>query len=175
MTTAYYKGAVGAVVVYDITKIRSFENTEGWIDHIRQTLGSNDPVILLLGNKLDLRHHRSVASHEGQSFAKSKNVLFLEASAKDATNVRKAFEMLIDHVKIKDAAAKLKRDVDVGAGLESGAKALTQTVEAHRGPLGVVQAQPKPSYSLRNSMKGCLDSAKESCCSPFSCCFVGAK
>ena len=170
VTTAYYKGAVGAIVVYDITKIRSFENAERWIDSIRDSLGCDSPVILLLGNKLDLRHHRSVTTEDGHNLARSKKTLFFEASAKDGTNIQKAFNYLVDHVKENFTQTQLKRDVGLGAGLERGAQALSYTKRDCKSPVSVVQTQPKSKYSLRDSAQRCLEGAKESCCSKFYCC-----
>jgi len=170
VTTAYYKGAVGAIITYDITKIRSFENASRWIDDIRHTLGSDSPIILLLGNKLDLRHHRSVTTEEGHKMAQNKKTLFIEASAKDGTNIHKAFDLLVDHVKDQVAESELRRDVECGAGLERGAKALSQTERKRKDPVSVVQTQPKSTCSLRESTHRCVERAKELCCSKFYCC-----
>ena len=97
-TTAHYHQSVGVVVMYDITKVRTFQNAEKWINHLRETLADNCPVIMLVGNKLDIRHNRSVTASDGLKLAKKLDVLFDEVSAYDGTNVHKIFLRLIDHV-----------------------------------------------------------------------------
>ena len=168
-TAGYYKSAVGVVVLYDVTRVRSFENAARWIDHARDLLGPASPPILLLGNKLDLRHNRSVATEEGHNLAKSKKTFFFEISAKDATNVQKAFQLLINQIEEKLAQEELKSDVKQENGLEQGSKSLGQTKSMKCDPLTVVQKQPKSKFSLRDSTQHCIDAAKESCCPNFTC------
>ena len=64
----YYRGAVGALVVYDIAKLLTFENVERWLKELRDHADSNI-VITLVGNKTDLRHLRAIQSEEAQTFA----------------------------------------------------------------------------------------------------------
>ena len=68
ITSAYYRGAVGALLVYDITKKQTFDNTERWLTELREH-ADEDIVILLVGNKSDLRHIRAVSTEEGAAFA----------------------------------------------------------------------------------------------------------
>ncbi|GBF89863.1 hypothetical protein Rsub_02567 [Raphidocelis subcapitata] len=67
ITSAYYRGAVGALLVYDITKSVSFENVERWLKELRDHADANI-VIMLVGNKSDLRHLRSVQTDDAQSY-----------------------------------------------------------------------------------------------------------
>ncbi|MCQ2815743.1 MAG: Rab family GTPase [archaeon] len=90
ITRSYYKGAVGALVVYDITRKDSFEHISNWLREIKQH-GSQDVVILLIGNKCDLEDKRAVTYEEGQKLADDNGLIFLETSAKDNTNVSEAF------------------------------------------------------------------------------------
>jgi small GTP-binding protein len=64
----YYRGAVGALLVYDIAKHITYENTEKWLRELRDHADSNI-VIMLVGNKSDLRHLRAVPTDEAKSFA----------------------------------------------------------------------------------------------------------
>ena len=64
----YYRGAVGALLVYDITKKQTFENAERWLQELREHADS-DIVILLVGNKCDLRHIRAVTTEEAREFS----------------------------------------------------------------------------------------------------------
>lgn len=68
ITSAYYRGAVGALLVYDITKRSTFENVERWLAELKEH-ADDGVVILLVGNKSDLRHIRAVSTEEGAAFA----------------------------------------------------------------------------------------------------------
>ena len=68
ITNAYYRGAVGALLVYDITNIQSFYNTSAWLKEIK-TYADNNIVILLVGNKTDLKDKREVKKEEAAAYA----------------------------------------------------------------------------------------------------------
>lgn len=68
ITSAYYRGAVGALLVYDITKKQTFDNAERWLNELREH-ADQEIVILLVGNKSDLRHIRAVTTEEARDFA----------------------------------------------------------------------------------------------------------
>uniref|UniRef100_A0A2K6F4N7 small monomeric GTPase n=1 Tax=Propithecus coquereli TaxID=379532 RepID=A0A2K6F4N7_PROCO len=74
ITSAYYRGAVGALLVYDIAKHLTYENVERWLKELRDHADSNI-VIMLVGNKSDLRHLRAVPTDEARAFAE-KNAAF---------------------------------------------------------------------------------------------------
>mmetsp|Transcript_16274 Transcript_16274/g.31552 ORF Transcript_16274/g.31552 Transcript_16274/m.31552 type:complete len:215 (+) Transcript_16274:616-1260(+) len=90
ITRSYYRGAAGALLVYDITRRETFNHLTRWLEEARQNANSN-MVILLVGNKLDLEHRRAVSYEEGAKFAEENGLIFLEASAKTAKNVEEAF------------------------------------------------------------------------------------
>ncbi|XP_021845632.1 ras-related protein Rab2BV [Spinacia oleracea] len=94
ITSAYYRGAVGALLVYDLTKKQSFDNVNRWLHELRDHADSNI-VIMLVGNKSDLRHLRGVTEQEGQFLAEREELVFLETSALDSTNVDKAFQTIL--------------------------------------------------------------------------------
>ncbi|KAI3517392.1 hypothetical protein L1887_16606 [Cichorium endivia] len=94
ITSAYYRGAVGAFLVYDITKAQSFENVTRWLRELRDHADSNI-VIMLAGNKSDLSHLRAVKESDGQRLAEQEGLSFLETSALEAQNVEKAFQMIL--------------------------------------------------------------------------------
>lgn len=97
ITSAYYRGAVGALLVYDISKQITFENVERWLkelrDHAEQSI-----VIMLVGNKSDLRHKRAVTTEHAMAFAESNNLAFIETSALDATGVDEAFRQILTEI-----------------------------------------------------------------------------
>jgi len=90
ITSAYYRGAVGALLVYDITKRATFESCERWLRELRDHAVPNI-VIMLVGNKSDLKHLRAVSTEEAKDFAEKNSLSFIETSALDATNVDTAF------------------------------------------------------------------------------------
>ena len=92
ITRAYYKGAVGALLVYDITRRDSYEHLNKWLKEIKNN-ASKDITIILIGNKKDLENQRQVTYEEGESFARENNLLFLETSAKSADNINEAFNL----------------------------------------------------------------------------------
>ncbi|KAG0164479.1 Ras- protein Rab-11A [Apophysomyces sp. BC1034] len=98
ITGAYYRGAVGALLVYDITRQSSFQNVTHWLKELREHADQNI-VIMLVGNKVDLSDtSRAVTSDEGGSLAEQEGFLFMETSALDATNVESAFATVFDNI-----------------------------------------------------------------------------
>merc|ERR1711977_350079 len=91
ITSAYYRGAVGALLVYDIAKHQTYVNVTRWLKELRDHADSNI-VIMLVGNKSDLRHLRAVPTDEAKQFASENNLSFIETSALDASNVELAFQ-----------------------------------------------------------------------------------
>jgi len=91
ITSAYYRGAVGALLVYDISKHQTYENVTRWLKELRDHADTNI-VIMLVGNKSDLRHLRAVPTEEAKEFASQNGLSFIETSALDASNVELAFQ-----------------------------------------------------------------------------------
>ncbi|KAG6964444.1 hypothetical protein JG688_00007691, partial [Phytophthora aleatoria] len=97
LTAAYYRNAVGAMIVYDITNRSSFEHVTGWLAQVHEH-SHESLVLILVGNKCDLAHlpeSREVSTLEAARFAVKHSMEFLETSALDATNVVDAFKKLI--------------------------------------------------------------------------------
>ncbi|KAK2460655.1 hypothetical protein APHAL10511_007125 [Amanita phalloides] len=90
ITSAYYRGAVGALLVYDIAKHATYVNVTRWLKELRDHADSNI-VIMLVGNKSDLKHLRAVPTDEAKAFATENGLSFIETSALDASNVESAF------------------------------------------------------------------------------------
>ncbi|KAH9770887.1 hypothetical protein WN944_019475 [Citrus x changshan-huyou] len=97
VTSAYYRGAVGALVVYDITRRSSFDSVKRWLEelttHCDTAVGR-----MLVGNKCDLDSIRDVSTEEGKSLAEEEGLFFMETSALDSTNVEAAFEVVIREI-----------------------------------------------------------------------------
>ncbi|CAN1283542.1 Ras-related protein RABA1c [Linum perenne] len=87
ITSAYYRGAVGALLVYDVTRHATFENTERWLKELRDHT-----------NKSDLRHLVAVSTEDGKSFAERESLYFMETSALEAVNVENAFAEVLTQI-----------------------------------------------------------------------------
>ncbi|TYH86699.1 hypothetical protein ES332_D01G062800v1 [Gossypium tomentosum] len=97
ITSAYYRGAVGALLVYDVTRHITFENVERWLKELRDHTDSNI-VIMLVGNKADLRHLRAVSTEEAKAFAEREKTYFMETSALESLNVENAFTEVLTRI-----------------------------------------------------------------------------
>ncbi|KAI6044212.1 GTPase [Pisolithus marmoratus] len=97
ITSAYYRGAVGALLVYDISKQATFANVTRWLKELRDHADSNI-VIMLVGNKSDLKHLRAVPTEEATNFATQNELSFIETSALDASNVDSAFQTILTDI-----------------------------------------------------------------------------
>ena len=95
----YYQNAACAIVVYDITSMDSFNNVKAWIEECKNS-GPKTIIFMLIGNKSDLESKRAVTEDEGKELAELYDIKFYEASAKNGTNVEKAFsEPLLQIIK----------------------------------------------------------------------------
>lgn len=90
ITSAYYKGSHGVILVYDVTDRESFNNIANWINETRKHAGTNI-VKVLVGNKCDLTEARKVTTKEGQEYAEREKMLFFETSAKAKINIEETF------------------------------------------------------------------------------------
>ncbi|XP_021740908.1 ras-related protein RABA4d-like [Chenopodium quinoa] len=97
VTSAYYRGAVGAMLVYDMTKRQSFDHIARWLDELRGHADKNI-VIMLIGNKCDLASLRAVPVEDAKEFAERENLFFMETSALDSTNVETAFLTVLTEI-----------------------------------------------------------------------------
>ena len=97
ITSAYYRGAKGVIICYDITRKNSFDNVDKWLDDFKSK-ADEDAVILLIGNKNDLNHIREVDKEEAALKAQKYNIGFMETSAKENDNVQKAFITIFQEI-----------------------------------------------------------------------------
>ena len=89
----YYKGSHGILLLYDITKVNSFENIREWIKDIREEVYEK-AIIFIIGNKIDKIEERKVSTEQGEKLAQEFNLPFFEASAKSGENVDEIFKAL---------------------------------------------------------------------------------
>ncbi|KAF8949207.1 hypothetical protein BGZ47_008986 [Haplosporangium gracile] len=97
ITSAYYRGAVGALLLYDITQHGTYESVSRWLSEVREHADPNI-IVMMVGNKSDLRHLRSIHTEEAKGFAEENGLMFIETSALDATNVDIAFTNLLTEI-----------------------------------------------------------------------------
>jgi len=97
ISAAYYRGANGALICYDITNAETFQNLSKWFKEI-ENQGENGCINILIGNKCDLAHLRQVDTEEARKLAEKHNVSFLETSAANNTNVELAFTSLLKEI-----------------------------------------------------------------------------
>ncbi|KAF1921010.1 ATP synthase regulation protein NCA2-domain-containing protein [Ampelomyces quisqualis] len=129
ITTAYYRGAMGILLVYDVTDERSFNNIRTWFSNVEQhaTEGVNK---ILIGNKCDWEEKRAVSTEQGQALADELGIPFLEVSAKSNINVDKAFYSLAGDIK-KRLIDSARTDPAAGPKVDVG-----QTGDANGGGMG---------------------------------------
>jgi len=98
VTSAYYRGALGAMVVYDVTRRATFEHVPRWVEELRAH-ADGSTVVVLIGNKADMpAARREVAADEAARLAEEQGLFFSEASALSGDNVERAFLTLLEEV-----------------------------------------------------------------------------
>ena len=110
ITSSYYRGAHGIMVVYDVSDRETFDNVRHWLEEIDSNSGPNVER-LLVGNKCDLVDKRAVTYEQGKEFADSIGVSFVETSALASTNVDEAFLGLAKSIKEKGIAGAQRPSV----------------------------------------------------------------
>ncbi|KAK6945341.1 Small GTPase [Dillenia turbinata] len=139
VTSAYYRGAVGAMLVYDLSKRQSFDHMARWLEELRGHADKNI-VIMLVGNKSDLGSLRAVPTEDAKEFAERENLFFMETSALESTNVETAFlTVLTDIYKIVSKKTLAAND-DGGsgnAGMLKGTKILVPGQESNSSARGI--------------------------------------
>ncbi|XP_012068454.2 ras-related protein RABA6b [Jatropha curcas] len=107
ITSSYYRGALGALLVYDITRRATFDNVKKWLKELRE-FSKSDMVVVLVGNKSDLDNSRQVGEEEGKNLAEAEGLCFMETSALENINVEEAFlEMITKIHEIMSQKAKI--------------------------------------------------------------------
>ncbi|XP_044740484.1 ras-related protein Rab-4B [Chrysoperla carnea] len=126
VTKSYYRGAAGALLVYDITSRDSFNVVSTWLRDAR-LLASPGVVILLIGNKKDLDVERQVTFIEASQFAQENELMFLETSAKTGESVEESFLKCSKTILAKIESGELDPD-RTGSGIQYGSQPKTLNV-----------------------------------------------
>ncbi|EGD81649.1 hypothetical protein PTSG_02365 [Salpingoeca rosetta] len=125
VTRSYYRGAAGALLVYDISNRESFNALTNWLTDAR-TLASPDIVIVLVGNKKDLEADREVTFLEASRFAQENELMFLETSARTGENVEEVFLKCARSILSKIETGQLDPE-KIGSGIQYGDASLRKT------------------------------------------------
>jgi len=129
ITTAYYRGAMGIMLVYDITNEKSFDNIKNWIRNIEEH-ASADVEKMILGNKCDMNDKRQVSKDRGEQLAIEYGIKFMETSAKASINVEEAFFTLA-----RDIKAKMEKKLEASHPSGKGGSHLLKADDTPRKPL----------------------------------------
>jgi Ras-related protein Rab-18 len=121
ITSSYYRGAQGVILVYDVSSRETFEALPRWFSEL-ETYVSSSVVKILVGNKIDKEFSRTVSEEEGKSFARRMSTLFVESSAKTNTGVTEAFMDVVE--KILDTPELWPTNAPRGTGGPSGGVAM---------------------------------------------------
>lgn len=101
LTTAFYRDAMGFLLIFDITNEQSFLEVQNWIEQLKVHAYCENPDIVLCGNKLDLEYLRVVHSSTAKAFADKHGIPYIETSSFTGENVAKAVEMLLQRVMLR--------------------------------------------------------------------------
>eukprot|EP00766_Chilomastix_caulleryi_P005557 gnl/Chilomastix_caulleri/711.p1 GENE.gnl/Chilomastix_caulleri/711~~gnl/Chilomastix_caulleri/711.p1 ORF type:complete len:224 (+),score=61.81 gnl/Chilomastix_caulleri/711:51-722(+) len=151
ITNAYYRGALGALLVYDITKAATFQNCSRWLSELREYADAST-VVVLVGNKCDLSHLRAVDRSDATAFAKKHRLTLMEASALDGTCVDKAFTMVLAEI--------FKRHAGDAEGLEESSS--DNKSESKKPDIVIGPAAPEANKDVFKPAT--TDQEKKKCC-----------
>uniref|UniRef100_A0ABI7YYP9 small monomeric GTPase n=1 Tax=Felis catus TaxID=9685 RepID=A0ABI7YYP9_FELCA len=160
ITTAYYRGAMGIMLVYDITNEKSFDNIRNWIRNIEEH-ASADVEKMILGNKCDVNDKRQVSKERGEKLALDYGIKFMETSAKANINVENAFFTLA-----RDIKAKMDKKLGGPAALPCPASR-SHHIPCLVSPSSVFRAShpapPRPCFLLPSSRSSLTTAGKCLC------------
>lgn len=145
VTQTYYKGAYGALLVYDVSKPASFTNAEKWLNEMREH-ADEGLCVILVGNKSDLRSSdlpEVVRTEDAEDFAKKHGLGYIESSAKANANITQAFELLVQNIyDTKKAAGELDEEDFI-----ENAKVNTKPLHGEKIRIDDKKADEKPQKS----------------------------
>lgn len=127
ITTAYYRGAMGFILMYDITNEESFNSVQDWVTQIK-TYSWDNAQVILVGNKCDMEDERVISFERGKQLAEQLGVEFFETSAKENVNVKAVFERLVDII-----CDKMSDSLDADPTLGSAGIMPTRLTNAPQG------------------------------------------
>ena len=142
ITAAYYRGAVGALLVYDISKKMTYDSIDRWLKELRDHADPNI-VIMLVGNKKDLSHLRAMTTGEAEDYARMNKLSFIETSALDSSNVEEAFKKLLTDIYGSMTKRQIQANLSSGTGVPGARPATGQTLVVDSATSGRNRPQQK--------------------------------
>jgi len=132
ITSSYYRGAQGIILVYDVANRETFEALPKWFSEIDTYVSTTVPKIIV-GNKVDKENSRQVPTTEGATFSARQDALFVEASAKTAIGVREVFEELVGRIlETPELWAPVAPDTNAGLMKRGGEDGMPGTIDLSR-------------------------------------------
>jgi len=145
ITSSYYRGAQGVILVYDVSNRETFEALPRWYSEL-ETYVSESVVKIIVGNKVDKEFSRQVPTSEGEAFARRMNSLFIETSAKTAVGVSEAFKEVAE--KILDTPELWAPVTGQAVGGSTGGNRTRANDDSMPGSINLNSAEPQ-------SQEGC--------------------
>ncbi|CAF0939856.1 unnamed protein product [Rotaria sordida] len=140
LTSAFFREAVGFLLVFDLTNETSFINVRNWISEIQTHAYSENVDIVLVGNKCDLENERIISKNRAQDFAKEYNINYIETSALKNINVVEAIKLLLDSV-----MDRFEHDKNLSKPNQNKIKSLNEIIDK-QGLENSFGKRPKTSY-----------------------------
>lgn len=158
---AYYRNAVGGLLVFDITNRDSFLSLEEWYDEVMKIAYPHKPVFVLIGNKDDQVKQRQVSREDGLRFARSHNMDYMETSAKSGHNVEEAFHILAEKILSMIDSGQIKTE-DGWDGVKKGEAFIGGKRKG--SPFSSSDSPYNTTVSLEQSNRSQTTSEKKKCC-----------
>ena len=150
IASSYYRGAVGALLVYDVTDRNSFNHVPMWLKEVEEN-AEKDCLIMLVGNKMDLHEQRTVFVRDGRSFARKNGLAFIETSALDATGVDTAFQRILQEI----YKTQTKKQLNSNNNKKSENGQAHGNGSVSRGKPINLTTEPEPSDLAQSKAGGC--------------------
>lgn len=119
ITTSYYRGAMGILLVYDVTNAKSFDNIAKWLRNIEEH-ANEDVEKIIIGNKCDMEERRVIPTERGEEIASAHNIPFIETSAKANINIDRVFLELTDAILARTTAKEANDAGNSASSANSG-------------------------------------------------------
>ncbi|XP_018106446.1 RAB27A, member RAS oncogene family L homeolog isoform X1 [Xenopus laevis] len=137
LTTAFFRDAMGFLLLFDLTNEQSFLNVRNWMSQLQIHAYCENPDIVLCGNKCDLDDQRAVKEEEAKEFAEKYGIPYFETSAANGTNVNKAVDTLLDLIMKRMERCVDKSWIPQGVVQSNGHRSTEQlTEEKDKGKCG---------------------------------------
>lgn len=148
LTTAFYRDAMGFLLIFDLTNEQSFLSVTSWLEQLKLHAYCEDPDIILCGNKCDLAQQRVVSEYQARQLAERHNLPYVETSACSGLNIRYAVEILLNRVmtRMEDMVTKPREERRVS---------LNKTFKKRQGSLMELRYEGEHVYEVYSGPRRC--------------------